>query len=95
MKVSFTTLLTSVLMTSAGKIMSALGVGFVTYQGLSGIQQKFMSEIASSMSSLPAASIQIIMMAGVGIALNWTFGAITTIVTFKSVTYLSTVLQGK
>lgn len=94
-RASIGTLLTAALMSVAGKLITALGVGTITYTGLDIIQRKFSQHMLQSWNTLPADAIQILLIGGVGTALNWVFGAIAFIVTFKSVSKFGHVLKGK
>lgn len=89
----FGTLLTSVLMTAAGKIISALGVGFVSYTGLDYIQGRFASWISTQLGSFPADALQIFYIAGGGVALNWFFGAFAFVASLKATSHLTASLR--
>ena len=94
-KLSIGTMLTSVLMTVAGKLIAALGIGAVTYTGLDIIQRKFIQQALSGWNALPSDALQILLIGGVGTALNWVFGAVAFVVTYRSVSKLGTIMKGK
>uniref|UniRef100_A0AAU8B2Q6 DUF2523 domain-containing protein n=1 Tax=Dulem virus 54 TaxID=3145765 RepID=A0AAU8B2Q6_9VIRU len=95
MKFSLATMITSVLMTVAGRLISALGLSFVTYKGMDITQTYFANWLNSQLSSFPAASLQILYIAGVGVCLNWIFGTFTFIVTLKGVGKLGSIVGNK
>ena len=92
-KISIGTMITSVLMSVAGKLLTALGVGFVSYTGLDYMQGKFASWIASQLGAFPADALQIFYIGGGGVILNWIFGAITFIATIKATSHLTASLR--
>ena len=94
-KLSIGTMLTSVLMTVAGKLIAALGIGAVTYTGLDIIQRKFIRQGLAGWNALPSDALQILLIGGVGTALNWVFGAVAFVVTYRSVSKLGTIMKGK
>lgn len=94
-RASIGTLITAALMSVAGKLITALGVGTITYTGLDLIQRKFTQHMLQGWNSLPADAIQILQMAGAGVAMNWVFGAVAFSATFKSVTKFGHVMKGK
>ena len=53
MKLNLGTILTSVLMTVAGRLVAALGVSTVSYIGLNEIQKRIVSAVAQNIDSLP------------------------------------------
>ncbi|WP_278585402.1 DUF2523 family protein [Eikenella corrodens] len=88
-------ILTGVLMTTAGKIMSALGLSFISYAAANALQQRFAAWMASNVSNFPSDALQIFYIAGGGVVLNWFFGALTFIAALKSTAHLSAVLKSK
>lgn len=94
-RLSFGTIITAALMSSAGKLITALGFGTITYTGLDLIQRQFTAHALSNWNGLPADALQILMIGGVGVALNWVFGAIAFIVTYRSVTKFGHIMKGK
>lgn len=94
-KLSIGTMLTSVLMTVAGKLIAALGIGAITYAGLDIIQRKFIRQALAGWNALPSDALQILLIGGVGTALNWVFGAVAFVVTYRSVSKLGTIMKGK
>lgn len=88
-------IITAALMSTAGRLLTAIGFGVITYTGLDIIQRKFIQQALQSWNSLPSDAIQILLLGGVGIGLNWVFGAIAFIVTFKSVGKFGHIMKGK
>lgn len=88
-------IITTALMSTAGRLLTAIGFGVITYTGLDIIQRKFIQQALQSWNSLPSDAIQILLLGGVGIAMNWVFGAIAFIVTFKSVGKFGHIMKGK
>lgn len=88
-------ILTGVLMTTAGKIMSALGLSFISYAAANVLQQRFASWLAGSVSSFPTDALQIFYIAGGGVVLNWFFGSLAFVASLKSTAHLSAVLKNK
>lgn len=91
--VSISTMLISVLMSFAGKIIAALGIGFVTYSGIDYMQGKFASWIAQELGSFPADAMQIFYIGGGGVFLNWIFGAVAFIASIKSMSHLTAIMK--
>lgn len=94
-RASFGMIITAALMSTAGKLITAFGVGAITYTGLSVIQQRFVSTALQNWQSLPSDAIQVLLIGGVGVALNWVFGAIAFIVTYKSAAKFGILMKGK
>lgn len=84
MRLNLGSVLTGVLMSVAGKLITALGVGFVSYAGLNLLQNKFAGWLQTQMGAIPADALQIFYIAGGGVALNWLFGAFAFINTLKA-----------
>lgn len=94
-RATFGMMITAALMSTAGKLITALGIGAVTYTGLDIMQRQFTSYALSQWQNLPVDGLQIIMIAGIGVALNWVFGAIAFIVAYKSVSKIGLLMKGK
>lgn len=90
---SIGTMLTGVLMTFAGKIIAALGIGFVSYAGIDYMQTRFASWISQQLGNFPADAVQIFYMAGGGVFLNWIFGAIAFIASIKATSHLTSTMK--
>lgn len=88
-------LITSVLMTVAGRIVAAFGLSFVSYVGMNEIQEFLMNSIAEQIGGFPDEALQIVMIAGLGVCLNWIFGAFAFVVSVKSLSKLSTIVSQK
>lgn len=82
-------LITSVLMTVAGKVIAALGLSFVSYVGLNELQKYLLDAVQTQIGGLPQDGLQIAYIAGLGVALNWIFGTFAFIVSIKSLSKLS------
>lgn len=93
MKAGIGQLLTSVLMNTTGRILAALGVGFVSYAGLNLLQNKFVSWMQEQLGFFPLDALQIFYIAGGGVFLNWIFGAVTFIATLKSAGRLTAAIK--
>lgn len=85
--------ITAVLMNTTGKVMSALGIGFVSYKGLDSLQQKFVSLLMDKIDDLPQAALQLIYIVGVGEYLNYMLSGYAFALTIKSTTHLTARLK--
>lgn len=85
--------ITSVLMNTTGKVMSALGVGFVSYKGLDTMQQKFVGLLMDKLDDLPQAALQLIYIVGIGEYLNYMLSGYAFALTIKSTTHLTARLK--
>lgn len=90
---TFNSLMTAVLMNTATKITTALGVGFVSYKGLGALQYKFIDLIQDKLNGLPADALNLLMLGGLGDYLNWTMSGVTFALSIKSTTFLTTKLR--
>lgn len=81
---SIASVLMSVFMSAAGKLILAFGVGFVSYAGLNLMQNKFAAYLQTQISSIPFNALQIFYISGGGVVLNWLFGAFAFIATLKA-----------
>ena len=95
MKLNLGTILTSVLMTVAGRLVAALGVSTVSYIGLNEIQKRIVSAVAQNIDSLPKEARQLIYIAGLGVCLNWIMGAFAFVISVKSLSRLSAGISKK
>lgn len=93
MKIALSTLIMSGLMSFTGKIITAFGIGFISYTGLDYMQGKFANYIQSQLGSFPIDALQIFYMAGGGVVLNWLFGAISFVATIKTTSHLTTTFR--
>lgn len=62
--ISIGTMLISVLMSFAGKIITALGVGFISYSGIDYMQTKFAAWTSQQLGNFPADAMQIFYIGG-------------------------------
>lgn len=90
---SLSTLITAVLMSAAGKIMSALGIAFVSYKGVEALQERFAGWMLQQIGSIPADALNIFYLAGGGIFLNWIFGAIAFSASVKGASKLTAIMK--
>lgn len=88
-------LLTSVLTTVAGKIMSAVGLSFITYVGLDALQNQLMQAVSHQVGGLTEDSLQVLYILGIGVCLNWIFGTFTFIASLKTMSKLSAIMASK
>lgn len=79
----------ALLMNSFGKIVTALGVSFVTYQGLDLLQHKFTNYLTTQIGSLSYGVAQLFFMVGGGVFLNWIFGAFAFVAAIKATSKLT------
>lgn len=91
----WTKLLTSVLTTVAGKIMSAVGLSFITYVGLDALQNQLMQAVSQQVGGLTEDSLQVLYILGIGVCLNWIFGTFTFIASLKTMSKLSAIMASK
>ena len=88
-------LLTSVLTTVAGKIMSAVGLSFITYVGLDALQNQLMQAVSQQVGGLTEDSLQVLYILGRGVCLIWIFGTFTFIASLKTMSKLSAIMASK
>lgn len=88
-------LITSVLMTVAGKVVAALGLSFISYVGLNEIQGYLLSQVQSQIGGIPSDAMNLAYIAGLGVCLNWIFGTFAFITSIKSFSKLSTIVSRK
>lgn len=60
-----------------GRILTALGFSVVSIVGVTAALDQIKATLLSHLMTVPAAGLQIAMLAGVGVALGFIFGAIT------------------
>uniref|UniRef100_A0AAU8B226 DUF2523 domain-containing protein n=1 Tax=Dulem virus 50 TaxID=3145761 RepID=A0AAU8B226_9VIRU len=83
-------LITSVLMTVAGKIIAALGLSFISYVGLNELQGYLLSHVQTQIGGMPSDAMNVAYIAGLGVCLNWIFGTFAFVTSLKSLSKLST-----
>jgi putative membrane protein len=88
-------LITSVLMTVAGKVIAALGLSFISYVGLNEIQGYLLSHVQAQIGGLPSDAMNLAYIAGIGVCLNWIFGTFAFVTSLKSLSKLSTAIGRK
>lgn len=62
------------------------GLAFITYTGLSGYVEGFLSNWANAMSGLPSSMVQLLLMAGVGTAIDIIGSAMLSVAAIKLAT---------
>lgn len=92
---NWATLITSVLMSVAGRIITAIGLSFVTVTGFEVMQQYFAQAVIENIGGIPQDALQIAYLMGFGAILNWIFGTFTFIASVKGFKKLSTIIQPK
>lgn len=80
-------------MSVAGRILSAIGLSFVTVTGFQSLQYYFVQQVQNHIGGFPQDALQIIYILGFGVMLNWIFGAFTFIATIKGFKKLSTIIK--
>ena len=88
-------LITSVLMTVAGKVITALGLSFVSYVGLNEIQGFLLSHVQTQIGGIPSDAMNLAYIAVIGVCLNWIFGTFAFVVSLKSLSKLSASISKK
>lgn len=83
------------LLSVAGRIMTALGLMAVTYKGVDIMVSRFQQAITDSVTGVPQAMLQLFYISGGGTVLNILFGAIAFILSFKQMTKLATAIGKK
>lgn len=86
---TFFSVITAALMTFAGKLLAALGIGFVAYEGFDYVQSQFTGYLLNNLNNFPAAALQLFYMAGGGVVLNWFFGSFAFLTSIKTVSKLT------
>ena len=66
------------------RIMSAIGIGFLTYQGLEALVAQLVATLQPAVTSLPVQVVSLLGIAGVGEALSIVVGAVLTRAAFNS-----------
>lgn len=82
-------LLTSVLTTVSGKVISALGLSFISYVGFNEIQGYLLSTVQNQIGGIPDIALNLAYIAGLGVCLNWIFGTFAFITSLKTMSKLS------
>lgn len=80
---AFVAVLTSVLSSIVVRVFLALGLGIVSYSGMQIILDKLKSWVSTSMSGMPVDMYNLALMAGVGVALSYIFGAYSFVITYQ------------
>lgn len=86
-------MLSATLLTTAGKIITATGLSFISFTGMNIIEQKFIDFVQDKVGQFSADALQLMMILGVGTCLNWIFGTFSFVVTVKSMSKLSAILS--
>ena len=80
-------------MSVAGRILSAIGLSFVTVTGFQSLQSYFVQQVQNHIGGFSQDALQIVYIMGFGVMLNWIFGAFTFIATIKGFKKLSTIIK--
>ena len=88
-------LITAVLMSVAGRILTAIGLSFVTVAGFRQLQSYFIQQVQNHIGGFPEDALQIVYIMDFGVMLNWIFGAFTFIATIKGFKKLSTIVKSE
>jgi cell division protein FtsX len=75
----------------AKRVLLSLGIGFITFVGLSAAMDSMKSQVLAAWGAMPASVIQYLSLAGVGIALGIVLGALATRVSMVSLSKLGKV----
>lgn len=82
-------------MSVSGRVLTALGLSFVTVTGFRSLQSYFIGQIQNHIGGFPEDALQIAYIMGFGVMLNWMFGAFAFVTTIKGFKKLSTMIQNK
>lgn len=66
------------------RVMSAVGVGFLTYQGLSELVDQLVAQLSPAINSMPMQVVSLLGIAGVGEGLSIVIGAVLTRAAYNS-----------
>jgi hypothetical protein len=80
---AFVPVLTSVLSSVVVRIFLALGIGIMSYSGLQVVLDKLKNWVSATMSGMPSDMYNLGLMAGLGVALGYIFGAYTFVITYQ------------
>lgn len=69
-----------------GRVLLALGIGFVAYQGIDVVLSGLQANVISNMSGLPAKTVTVLSMCKVDVAAKMIFSAITARLTINGLT---------
>lgn len=69
-----------------GRVLISLGVGYVTYSGVSVLLNALKAQVINSFSGLPAVAIQVLSMMKVDVCLNILFSALAARLLVKGLT---------
>lgn len=88
-------LITSVLMTFAGKLIAAFGLSFISYVGLNEMQGYLLSQVQTQIGGISSDAMNLAYIAGIGVCLNWIFGTFAFVTSLKSLSKLSAAVSRK
>ncbi|MDO4694180.1 MAG: DUF2523 domain-containing protein [Eikenella sp.] len=91
----FLAALAPLLLSVAGRILTALGITAVTYVGFDLMVGQFKNHIQTQVGGMSADWLNLFYLVGGGVVLNILFGAMTFVVSFKSMSKLATSLGRK
>lgn len=76
-------------------ILTALGIAFVSYVGFGFVVDKFKTQILNSINGVPAGMFQLFLISGGGEIVNIMFGCLAFVVSFKTMTKLTSIGKAK
>lgn len=88
-------LLSTLLTSIAGQIMLALGISFISYQGIDALQSQMVTLMQSEINRLPPDALQILYLGGFGVAMNWLMGGATFALSFTATAKIGSILKSK
>lgn len=84
--------LSYVFMSFFGKVVSILGLTYVTYKGFDLIVSQFRNYIFQSLNGLPLDTLNLLYMFGFGVVFNYFFGAFSFLISMKVYSGLKSIL---
>lgn len=85
--------MTAILTNTTNKVMAALGVGFVSYQGTDVVFNRFIHLIREQLGDISQDALQLLYLGGLGEYLNWTMSGMAFGLSIKSMSYLTARLR--
>lgn len=79
--------------TYGGRLLAALGISVITYKGADMVQAQFINYLMNEIGRMPSEVLQIMYLAGFGVALNWLFGGISFAISLMSVTKIGSIFK--
>lgn len=85
--------LSALITTYGGRLLAALGISAITYKGADIVQAQFINYLISEIGRMPSEVLQIMYLAGFGVALNWLFGGISFAISLMSITKIGSIFK--